>query len=352
MLDENVWIGLDVGADNLVACAVGNEGHRLAQASLANCPIAVANFIQSHCQNNGALVGIEAGSHAIGLTRKLRTMGFTVHAFETRQAAKFLAIRRNKTDSNDAKGIADIVRLGRGVVSEVYIKSAECQLLRSKLVLRDKLLRHRMAVESTINSIFRLNRGRLKRSFSNASLRQNVMTEVERIREAEGIDLGSDIAPVMEIAVTTRRYLEVTDRRLAKLAEKHPVCREFLAIPAVGPITALSFYSAIEDPARFRSVENIGPYFGLSPRIRQSGDMLQRLPVSRLGNSMTRRHLLTAATILLRRDLPECDLWVWAKGISERASPARARTSLARKLAVVMLSIWKTGEPYRLSRTG
>lgn len=350
LFDRNIWVGLDVSADALVACAVGSDGVPIAEAALPSCSMAVARFIVANAGDRDAVIGIEAGSHSIGMTRKLRGLGFTVHAFETRQASRFLGIRRNKTDRNDAKGLADLVRLGRGVVSEVYIKSVECQQLRSKLVLREKLLRQRIAGEAAINSIFRLNNGRLKRSYSNASLRQNVVKELERIREVEGVDLSPDILPVMEIAAAIRRNLEVTDRKLMKLAASHPICGRFMAIPGVGPVTALSFYSAIEDPTRFRKIEDVGAYFGLAPRVRQSGDVLHRLGVSRMGNSLTRKHLLTASSILFRRDLPEYDLWVWARSLAERASPQRARTALARKLAMVMLSLWKSGESYRSSQ--
>ena len=347
MLDGGVWVGLDIGADSLSACMTGSDGVAIAEEDMATNADVVASFIQSHAVGKSAVIGLEAGAYSISITRKLRAMGFPVHAFETRQASKFLTIRQNKTDTNDARGIAHIVQFGRGVVSEVHVKSVECQLLRSKLVLRQKLLRQRLAGEAAINSIFRLNGGKLKRAYSNASLRQNVVNEVARIREAEGVDLAEDIFPAMEICAAIRRHLEVTDRKLIKLAAKHSVCSRFLEIPGVGFVTALSVYSAIEDPSRFKRNEDVGPYFGLAPRVRQSGQMLQRLGVSKMGNSMTRRHLITAASILLRRVDEPCALRMWAKALADRSNCQRARTALARKLAVVMISIWKSGESYR-----
>ncbi len=340
------WIGLDVGVDELIACAIDDAGHIIATGKMATCPDQVSRFIND---NNliGGRIGLEAGSTTAALTRHLRRQGHLVHVFDTRQASKFLKIRRNKTDANDARGLADIVRFGRGVVGEVHVKSAEMQQIRSRLALRQRLVRHRMAGESAINSTFRLNRGKLKRSFSARGLGENIVKELERIRLSEGIDLAPDIMPVLAICQALRRHLETSDRQLQKFVEEHPICGRFLQIPGVGFITALSVYSAIEDPDRFKRSADIGPYFGLVPRVAQSGDSLRRFTITKMGNSMTRGHLMTAAHILMGNKRAENDLRDWALAIAERADKKRARVALARKLAIVMLSLWKTGQDFR-----
>ncbi|WP_242122905.1 transposase, partial [Sphingobium sp. Sx8-8] len=132
---ENFWVGLDVGADELVACMVDAEGRVRVEEAMPTCPSRVSAFMEAHAGDK-VRIGLEAGSSCLPLTRKLRQAGYKVHVFDTRQASKFLSIRQNKTDANDARGIADIVRIGRGVVAEVYVKSVECQQLRSKLAIR------------------------------------------------------------------------------------------------------------------------------------------------------------------------------------------------------------------------
>lgn len=313
---------------------------------MPTCPSRVSAFMEAHASDK-VRIGLEAGSSCLPLTRKLRQAGYRVHVFDTRQASKFLSIRQNKTDANDARGIADIVRIGRGVVAEVYVKSVECQQLRSKLAIRQKLVRHRMAGESAIRSAFRLNGGRLDRCFSAVDLRRKVTAEMERIRDVEGIDLVDDVMPLLSICELTRKHLEVSDRRLNKLAQRHPICGRFMQIPGVGFLTALSVYSAIEDPARFVRNEDAGAYFGLVPRVRQSGQSLHRLGISKMGNAMTRAHLITAAGVLMRLNNADCDLQDWANALAARADSKRARAALARKLAVTMLSMWKSDAPFR-----
>lgn len=346
MHEDLLYVGIDAGADSLEACLIDPSGRVLAEREMASDVKEVASFIQMHSGGVPTIIGIEAGSFTIGLVRKLRGSCFLVHAFETRQTSKFLAIRKNKTDTNDARSIADIVRLGRGTVAEVFIKSAECQHLRSRLVIRQKLVRQRVASEGTIRSVFRLNNGRLKRPFSAGGLRQIVLAELQRIRVQEGIDLAADVLPVLQLCEGLRRSVATIDRALERQARENPVCKAFMQIPGVGVLTAQSFYSAIEDPARFTKVADIGAYFGLTPRIRQSGVSRQKVGISKMGNTLTRTHLVTAATVMMRLKKQDTALQVWAMKLAQRIGKRRARAALARKLAVVMLSMWKSGQPF------
>lgn len=347
MESKPIWVGLDVSADSLVACITDDDGAVLAQSSLANCADQVAKFVTFHQGPHALAVGLEAGSVSTLLTRKLRDAGLQVHAFETRQASRFLSIRRNKTDRNDARGIADMVRLGRGTVAEVRIKSIECQQLRSKLVLRQNLIRQRSIGEGALRGIFRLNGGRLVRTFSAAGMRSAVIEEVNRIKNVEGVDLSQDVLPFLDRCEATRRLLEVTNRQLEKLAAEHPICSRFMAIPGVGHITALSFFTAIEDPSRFERSEDVGAYLGLVPRVRQSGKSSYQVGISRMGSTMTRTHLTAAAMVLMRSKTADCALQDWGRSLAARMKAKKARAAVARKLAVVMIAMWKSGESFR-----
>lgn len=349
MVERRVWVGFDVGADELAACAKCNAGLPIAEAVLPATIEGVTSFLEGFDRPEHVTIGLEAGSTGIHLTRKLRERGYTVHVFDTRQASKFLAIRANKTDTNDASGLSDLVRLGRGVVSEVMVKGIECQLLRSKLMLRQKLIQHRMAGEGAIRSAFRLNGGKLDKCYSATSLRRNVLAEINNIREREGFDLSDDIVPVLDICEATRRHLEKIDRALMHMAKNHPICSRFLTIPGVGPITALSFYSSVEDPARFKRNSDVGAYLGLVPRLKQSGTSSVRWGISKMGNSMTRTHLVSAAAAMMRQKGEVGPLRAWADNLRERSNYRRVTTALARKLAVVMMSMWKSGQSFKFS---
>lgn len=343
MSRSRLWIGLDVGADTMACCVVDDDGKVVAEHSLPTCASALKAVLKP-VRRRVNLIALETGSAGTHLARSLIQLGFPVSQFDARQTSKFLGISQNKTDKNDARGLAEIARIGHGVVSPVRLKSIENQKLRSLLVTRQKLVRLRIAIESMIRSLFRLNGGRLKRPTSASTLRRNVTQELSRLRKAEKIDLRGDIEPMLEMGQSMRAYLEHLDNRLSSIAELNPVCQQFMKIPGIGPICALSFYSAIDEPFRFCRNADVGAYLGLTPRIRQSGQSSSRLRISRMGNRMTRAHLVFSAGNYLRCE--NSAISSWGLALRERVGPGRARVAVARKLAVLMLAIWKSGREY------
>lgn len=131
----------------------------------------------------------------------------------------------------------------------------------------------------------------MKQSGTLLTLRRNVRGELARLRKCEKIDLREDVEPLLELREAIRTYLQQLGQRFRTTAEEHPVCSRFLEIPGVRPICALSFYSAIEDPVRFRRNRDVGAFLGMVPKIRQSGPTTIRLRISKMGNRMTRMQL-------------------------------------------------------------
>lgn len=339
----SLWVGLDVGADEMAVCGTDDQGLVLFEHVVPTQATALHALLKSE-KRRIKLIGLESGSFGIVLARSLRKLGYPIAVFEARQASKFLAIRQNKTDKSDARGLADIARLGRDSVSVVHVKSPECQRLRSTLVTRQKLVQIRTTIEGSIRSLFRLNGGKLKSASSVATLKRNVSNEIRRLRKSDKIDLTDDIEPLLTLSVATRAYVESLDKRLSKQAEDDPVCRRFLEIPGVGPITALCFYSAVEDPARFRRNADIGAFLGLVPMLRQSGQNVARLRISKMGDTMTRTYLTTAAQHHLWH--ANSSLTAWGAALSERLRKRGVQVAIARKLAITMLAMWKSGERY------
>ena len=350
MRSSKRWIGLDVSANDLSACVLDDEGYVLAEATLANCPRRVSEFLQAHGNSSEATIALEAGGWGLHLTRKLKDMGFDVRPFDARQASKFLRIRQNKTDTNDARGLADIARLGNGVISEVIVRTSECQRLRTELALRQRLVSFRVGLENALKAAFRLHGGKLPSSTSGTALKRNVAVELKRLKREASIDIAAEVLPTTAICATTRTQIERIDRSLKLRAKRHAVCKRLMTVPGIGPLTAISFYSAIEDPFRFHDAEKVGAYLGLAPTTYQSGGFVRQGRVSKMGNALTRHHLVCAAKAVLIRKEDSC-LRDWANGVRERSGFRRAEVALARKLAVVMLSIWKSGEVFR-TRSG
>jgi transposase len=339
-------VGLDLGLRLSSISFVDGEGiellHQECPTTLPRLKEALAAFPRERI----GLVAVEA-SNEMHIVRKLRDAGYPVAIFESRKASKFLAVRNNKTDAGDARGLADLARIGRNVVPQVYLKSPECQQLRGLLVMRKRFVMMRVAAEAALRSNLALHGRRLRSVHAPGILRRAVEAELAELRTEEGIDLSGDLQPMVDVCESLRAYLKKLERDLERTAKSHTVCRLLMEVPGVGPICALSFYSAIEDPDRFRSASDVGAYLGLSPRRYQSGRTSRTLGITKAGSKLTRTHLVTAATVF-GNTAPDCALKRWFMALRERAGSKRARVALARKLAVILLTMWKDGAHFHL----
>lgn len=345
-MSKRLWVGLDVGADTMSVCIVNDNGTPRCEEVLPTSAAALDALLRPMRRSNVAAIGVEAGSSSIHLARCLARLKYPVAVFECRQVSVYLGIRGNKTDKNDARCIAEVTRTGRGVVSEVTIKSPECQRIRSMLTIRQQFVRMRVAGEAGIRSLFRMYGGKLKSCRTAAALRREVRAEMTRLKKCEKVDLREDVEPMLAVCDAMRSHVEMLDLKIADIAGTIEPCRLFMGIPGVGALTALSFYSAIGDPHRFHRNNDVGAYLGLVPRIRQSGATTARLRISKMGSTLTRCHLTSAAGVHLRKNSKETRLKVWGSGLQERRGRGKARAAVARKLSVVMLSMWKTGKSY------
>lgn len=335
------WVGLDAGVTRANLCVVDNHGSIVREADCPANADDIASVLAGVPPEALAQVAIETGCSTY-LIRKLRQLGLPIVVLDARKAKRLLEIRRNKSDTNDARGLADIARLSGGALGEVHLKGLDCQSLRTRLRLRKKLIQHRMAAEGFVRSLIRLYGGQWPRR-DTAQIRPLAEAEIERIRLNEGLDLSDEILPLLEIAAGLRSHQKKTDAWLQDAAKSHPVCSRFLEIPGVGPVCALSFYSAVEDPWRFRRSTDVAAYLGLTPRLHQSGDSKRILHITKMGNKLTRLHLVQAANALLLARKTTSNIQEWGHAISARMGGRKAKVALARKLAVLMLSMWKNG---------
>lgn len=352
MPKDRVWVGLDLGEQQINVCVLNDAGDPLFEgACLCEARDVEAALVAFPPPAIG-LIGVEAGT-STRIVRALRSRGYPVAIFEARKASKFLAIRRSKTDASDAHGLADLARLGRHTVSQVHLKSLELEQLRAELGLRHKLIKMRVAVECSLRSRLLGFGLRLKAPRSAVVLRNNINLAIASLGKNEGSALSAHIEPLLKVAEGLRSYLKTIDRILEKRANEIPVCKRFMEIPGVGWVCALSFYTAIENPDRFSRPEDVGAYLGLVPRRYQSGSVSKTLGITKTGSKLTRQHLVTAAMVMRSRKM-DCALRDWGLLLKERLGPGRSRVAMARKLAVLMLRIRKSGErfaPYPESRS-
>jgi transposase len=351
MPDKKVWVGLDLGEQRINICVLNDAGEPLLEQECSSAASDVEAALLVFPSTTIGLIAVEAGTNT-HLIRTLRSRGYPVAIFEARKASKFLAIRRSKTDASDAHGLADLARLGRNTVTQVHLKSLELEQLRAELGLRHKLIKMRVAVESSLRSRLLGYGIRLPTPRSASGLRSNVEAAIASLGRDGGVDVGAHLEPLLRVAESLRIYLKTLDHALEQRAKEVPVCQRFMEIPGVGWVCALSFYTAIGDPNRFARPDDVGAYLGLVPRRYQSGEVSRTRGITKTGSKLTRQHLVTAAMVMRTRKV-DCALRDWGLVLKDRIGGGRSRVAMARKLAGVMLCMWKSGdrfEPYPSAR--
>ena len=346
MNSEKYWIGIDVGESSTSLCflTTSNKIEHATAAGSGTRDIAEALArVDPKCIE---AVALESGA-GHRLPRELAALGFPVTTVDSFRAAKFLSIRSMKTDANDARGLAEVARYALETGISVHVKNVTCEQIRVQLALRHQLIGQRVAARGALRSHLRTLGSDVKRMASPTKLRDQVEVEMERMREAGLGDSVPEILSLLELAQALDAATYCLDVRLKMRAAANPITERFMLIPGVGPVTALSFFSAIENPHRFKRSADVGAYLGLVPRLRQSGSTSKSGRITRAGNKMTRSHLYMSAGVLMSRALQQTQMGDWAKSLQERMRFNKARVALARKLAVVMLTIWKTGSTFK-----
>jgi transposase len=245
----------------------------------------------------------------------------------------------NKTDRNDARSLAHLVR--SGWFKSVHVKSIESQELRTLLTSREFLVNKLRDHENEI-------RGAL-RPFGLKVGQVSASRFAQRIR-----DLVADkprLRLCMDALLTARevlaKQLAALHGELLRVTKNDELCVRFMAIPGVGPVTALAFKTTIDRPDRFRRSSDVGAHLGLAPRQYQSGEVDRRGRIAKTGDGLTRRALFAAANVMLSRSTQWTALKNWGVAIAKRSSLKKAKVAVARKLAVIMHRMWLDGASFR-----
>lgn len=340
------FVGLDVAQKRTAVCILDATGKVVSEGACLTRPFDLINYIRKRTTQIEK-VGLEAGALSPWLASELMRAGLPVVVLETFHASRALSMRRNKTDRNDARGLAELVRMGEDWIKVVHHKSQWAQEVRTILALRHNLVGMRVALENRVAGLLKPF-GLLvaRQAACHDTFRQRVL---EQLRHAtgEGLSLAGAIHPMLDLHKDLWGRIEAYDRQVDDLAQADPVCRRLMTVPGVGPVTALSFVTAVDDPSRFKTGEDIGAYFGLAPRVFQSGDSLRRGAISKRGDSLVRLALVRAATVLLISTKTWTPLKAWGVKLARRIGFNKAKVAVARKLAVLLHRLWIRGEEYR-----
>jgi transposase len=333
----NHYAGIDVSLECSSVCVVNASGKIVREAKVASEPEALIGWFASL---GLALerIGLEAGPLSQWLYAKLKKAGLSAELLETRHVRNAFKTMPVKTDRKDARGIAQLMRLGW--FRPVHCKSMEAQETRMMLTARKLVQTKLQDVENSLRGILRgfgLKVGRVTpRQFET------------RIKEL--ISGHPSLQVVAEALLAVRavllREFNKFQKQVRTIAGADARTRLLMSTPGVGPIVSLTYVSAIDDPARFTSSKAVGPHFGLTPKKYQSGEKDVTGRISKIGDASVRTALYEAANVILTKPVKGSGLKSWAARIAKRAGMNKAKVALARKLAVIMHRMLVDGRPF------
>lgn len=333
------YAGLDVSLRSVAVCVIDGNGRTVRERTVA-CEVDEITACLQDMPSPAIRVGFEAGAMSQHLFFGLKAAGCDVVCMEARQVNAALSAMRNKTDKTDARGIAQVLRAGW--FSPVHMKSREAHAMRALLSSRKAIQRKCIDLGNEIRGLFRIFGLRLPSRVDQGSFDERVRPLIEADPA-----LAHALLPLLDArAVLYRTYREL-DRRVKQAASRDSVCLRLMAIPGVGPIAALTFRAAVDDPARFRRSRTVAAHFGLTPRRYQSGEMDNPGRISKAGDADVRAALYAAANAMLMRSIGSSEIKSWGLRLMRRKGRRRAVVAVARKLAVVMHRIWADGTEFR-----
>lgn len=340
---KDLTIGLDLGDRRHAVCILDGRGAILAEEVITNTRAVLERFA-TRCA--GATVVMETGTHSPWVSRLLEARGCRVVVANAR---KLRAISQSTT-KNDAEDARMLARLGRAdpqLLSPVKHRSEQGQRALLRIKVREALVRSRV---NQMNSV----RFLLKSLGLAVPSGAKALTFTRRLRPKLDDATRSLVEPLLTMIDALNGKIAEMDQELESFGrECYPVTERLRQIPGVGPLTALAFVLTIEDPTRFPQTRDIGAYLGLVPRRDQSGNTDKQLPITKAGNTQLRCLLVNCAHYILGPFGPPSALRAAGERIAARGGKSakkRAVIAVARKLAVTLLALWKSGADYEALR--
>jgi transposase len=334
------YAGIDLSLEYSSVCVVDASGKIVREGKIVSEPEALIAWFAAfgHALTR---IGLEAGPLSQWVYAKLREAGLAVELLETRHVRDAFKAMPVKSDRNDARGIAQLMRLGW--FRPVHCKSLAAQEVRALLTARKLVQSKLLDIENSLRGILR--------GFGLKVGKTTAGKFAGRIRElVAGHPMLEKIAKtLLSVRQVLLQEFNTLDKLVRETARTSVKARLLMSTPSVGPIVALTYASAIDDPARFKSSKQVGAHVGLTPKKYQSGETDVSGRISKIGDAAVREALDQSAHIMLTKPLAGCSqLKGWAMRIARRAGMRKAKVALARKLAVIMhrmLADKKTFDP-------
>ena len=334
------YAGIDVSMEYSSVCVVDGTGKIVREDKVVSEPAGLIGWFGS-LGLSLARIGLEAGPLSQWLFAGMRNAGLAVELLETRHVRNAFRTMPVKTDRKDARGIAELIRLGW--FRPVHCKSLEAQETRAILTARKQVQSKLHDIEMSLRGLLRgfgLKVGKTTPKQFDARIRELVAGHPTL--EVVGEEL-------LGVHAALLRAFNGFEKRVRAMARQDAKARLLMSTPGVGAIVALIFASAIDDPARFRSSKSVGAHFGMTPKKYQSGETDYSGRISKIGDTSVRTGLYEAAHVMLTRPVKGSALKSWAMRLAKRAGMQKAKVALARKLAVIMHRMLVDGKPFNLA---
>ena len=339
MTTNKLTIGIDLGDRKHSACVLSAAGDIVAEAVITNTRECLTVFAQRY---PGSTIIMETGTHSPWVSRLFTALGHTVHVANARKV-RAITTSLTKCDEEDARMLARLGRADPQLLSPIRHRSEAGQRGLLRLKVREALVRSRV---NQMNSV----RFLLKSLGLPVASGHKAMTFTRKLRPMLDAATCALVEPLLTMIDALNARIKTMDDELEALANaQYPMTQRLRQIPGVGPLTALGFVLTIEDPARFPHTRDVGAYLGLVPRRDQSGNTDRQLPITKAGNVQLRCLLVNCAHYILGPFGPPSHLREAGERIAARGGKSakkRAVIAVARKLAVTLLALWKSGADY------
>lgn len=334
----DLFVGLDVSVRTTSVCVMDGAGQVLKEVKVESEPSALAALL-GNFDGQYRRVGLEAGPLSQWLYSGLATLGYPVICVETRHMKAALSAQINKTDRNDARGIAQMMRVG--LYRPVHVKTERSQEIRMLLTARKFLQLKLIDAENNLRGLLR-NFGLKVGAVTRGQYEARVIELLEQKPR-----LALSVGPLLEVRRVLREQYQRLHKAMERLAGDDGICRLLMSAPGVGPLVALTFRTGVDEAARFSRSRSVPAHFGLTPARYQSGELDRGRGISKCGDSSVRWVLVEAAGIILRRNMKSSPLKVWGMALAKRRGPAKALVAVARRLAAILHRMWIDGSEYR-----
>jgi transposase len=337
------YTGLDVSLESTNIAIVNERGKLVFESSASTDPQSInTTLLKAGFPIQKA--SLESGSWSHWLIKELSALGWNITCIDARSISPLLALNTNKTDRNDARGIAEAVRIESQYIKEVYQKSQSSIDMQTLLSARRLFVTQKTALSNSIRGLLRVYGLRLpaKKGHSLTDIIQKIIQE-NWPHQAVDSDRTPPILALEALACTFEKVSkEITsiDNFLYGFAKKNDLTKRFMTVPGIGPVTAITYQVVIDNPDRFKNSRLVGSYLGMCPRQYSSGQTKKMGRISKRGNKELRNLLSSAGLIVLHRCKKEFPLRTWGLKIADKHGVKKASVAVGRKITIILHQIW------------